>query len=202
MYVPPYFALTNQSDTLAFIQRYNFATLVSAGGGAPMATHLPFISEIRDQKLVLISHMASENLQAALLGTCEMLVIFAEPHAYISPTNYEREQNVPTWNYIAVHCYGKAVILPSDIEKTAVLEKMISFYESAYMKQWQGLSEKYKNSMLAELVAFEIHVERIEAAAKMSQNKTAKERENIIKSLSDSTDSTARDLAEHMKKHQ
>ncbi len=202
MYVPPYFALTDSSQALSFMQRYNFATMVGAGDGTPMATHLPFIAEIRDQQIVLTSHMAAENAQASLLHKGETLVIFAEPHAYISPTLYEREQNVPTWNYLAVHCYGKATLLPTDAQKTAVLEKMIAFYESSYLKQWQALSEKYKTGLLAELVAFEIQIDRIEAAAKMSQNKSAKERENIIKSLSESTDGTARDMAAHMKKHQ
>ncbi len=202
MYIPPYFTLHDSDETLAFMQRYSFATIITAVSGQPSATHLPFIVARRSDAFVLTSHMAAANPQAQLLSSGEVLVIFSEPHAYISPQNYERVNNVPTWNYMAVHCYGRATFLESNAEKIGLLEQMISFYEEAYLKQWKGLSEKYKQGMLKEITAFEIVVTRIEAKAKLSQNKTHGERENIIKSLEAQPDSTARGVAEEMKKRQ
>ena len=111
MYIPKYFAETDEENLLAFMREYNFATLVTAAGDFPTAAHLPFIIEKRDEKIVLSAHMAKANLQWQQFENKEALVIFQEPHAYVSPLLYGEKNNVPTWNYVAVHTYGKARVL-------------------------------------------------------------------------------------------
>lgn len=62
-----------------------------------------------------------------------------EPHAYISPTHYDKKESVPTWDYISVHAYGTAKVITEETAKLIALEQMIQFYEKSYMQQWYDL---------------------------------------------------------------
>jgi transcriptional regulator len=198
MHTPKHFQLTDHQEAVNFMQKYSFATIVTNIDGVPEATHLPFIVEQRDDKLVLVSHFAKANPQSDAVFEEPSLVIFTEPHAYISPSNYEKDLNVPTWNYLAVHAYGKATLIDDKAEVTKLLEKMIGFYEASYLKQWAQLPDDYKFKMMNGITAFEIVVEDIQGKKKLSQNRTEVERENIIKSLSGSTDQNEKDIAGYM----
>ncbi|MEP6612426.1 MAG: FMN-binding negative transcriptional regulator, partial [Mucilaginibacter sp.] len=118
--------------------------------------------------------------------------------AYISPKNYEKEQNVPTWNYLAVHAYGNCVILDSEEEKAALLAETIKYYEADYLKQYESLPGDYKQKMMKGIVAFQIIVDDLQAKKKLSQNRSEKERENIIVSLGKSEDKNAKEIAAYM----
>ncbi|MBK8473954.1 MAG: FMN-binding negative transcriptional regulator [Sphingobacteriales bacterium] len=100
-----------------------------------------------------------------------MLGPVGEPHAYISPQLYESPINVPTWNYIAVHAYGKAQLIADEIAATALLEQTINYYEAQYMVQWNSLPQDYKDRLLKGIVAFEIVVTELQGKQKLSQNK-------------------------------
>ncbi|MES2265789.1 MAG: FMN-binding negative transcriptional regulator [Bacteroidota bacterium] len=200
MYVPKHFQLSDNQEALRFMQKYSFATIVTVLNGLPEATHLPFLVEQRGDQLVLISHFAKANPQVSVVFNETSLVIFTEPHAYISPSSYEKEQNVPTWNYLAVHAYGKAVLIDNTAQVALLLEKMIGFYEAGYRQQWDKLPDNYKQKMMNGITAFEIVVTDLQAKKKLSQNRTKLEQENIIASLSKSTDTTQRDIANYMKK--
>jgi transcriptional regulator len=152
----------------------------------------------RDDKIVLSSHFARANPQAAEIIGKEILVIFTEPHAYISPKHYEKETNVPTWNYIAVHAYGKATILSEDEQTANLLAQMISNYEADYLTQWNNLPDEYKQRMMKGIVAFEVVVDDLQGKQKLSQNRTEVERENIIEALDKSTDTTEAEIAKYM----
>lgn len=199
MYIPPYFVNADRSEALAFIKRFPFGLLISNGVNGPVSTHLPFIFHESDGKLWLTSHLSADNEQASLLENSPVLAVFSEPHAYISPALYDRKENVPTWNYVAVHCRGNARVLKGDDNKVQVLERTISVFEPTYLEQWRGLSAKYKAGLLGELVAFEIEVTELQAGSKLSQNKSRAERERIAAQLSDSTDAAAAELAAYMK---
>src|SRR5690606_19641905 len=109
-------------------------------------------------KLILSSHFAIANEQAKYIEANTSLIIFTEPHAYISPVHYDKQESVPTWDYIAVHAYGKAKIAEDEITKIKALEQMIRFYEKDYLQQWESLSYKFKKGMMRGIVAFEIEV--------------------------------------------
>lgn len=165
----------------------------------PVATHLPFHAEIRGAQLVLTAHMAKANKQWQAITTQENLIIFTEPHAYISPSNYDSVQSVPTWNYLAVHAYGKADIIAGKEAVMSLLEAAIKDYEPEYMKQWNNLPENFKYKMANGIVAFEIVVSTLQGKKKLSQNKTEEERKRIIDSLQQSDDTTASQLGEYMR---
>lgn len=198
MYIPKPFLNTNQDDIVAFIQRFSFATIITNKDGVPIATHLPFIIQKRNEKLFLLAHFAVANPQAEDIANQKVLVIFNEPHAYISPKFYEKEQTVPTWNYLAVHAYGKATLITEDTEKLNLLEQTIVSFEEDYLKQWQGLADDYKLKMLKGIVGFEIEVTDIQAKKKLSQNKTLNERENIINAFRSSNNANENQIAEYM----
>ena len=200
MYIPKNFLITDEQEAISFMQRYSFATVVTVADGTPSATHLPFVVSQRNGKIILTSHFAKANPQATEVINGKPLVIFAEPHAYISPKHYEQENSVPTWNYIAIHAYGTATLIESPQDKTVLLEQTIQFYEPEYLKQWAKMPEDFKFKMMQGIVGFEIIVDDLQAKKKLSQNKTEKERENIIAELSVKSDSTERDLAVYMSK--
>jgi transcriptional regulator len=200
MYVPKINLMADPQEAFSFMQRYNFATIVTVKDGTPNATHLPFVIEHRENRIVLISHFAKANPQANELLACKPLVIFAEPHAYISTKHYEHADNVPTWNYIAVHAYGNATLLESEEEKIQVLEKSIQIFEAEYMQQWNALPNDYKFGLMKGITAFEIVVDELQAKKKISQNRSAIEQERIIAELSISGDNAQRDIATYMKR--
>lgn len=199
MYIPKHFQLEDQQEAIAFMQRYSFATLITANNNHPEATHMPFLIEQREDELILSSHFAKANRQAEDIEKETTLVIFNEPHAYISPANYEKEQNVPTWNYIAIHAYGRAKIITDTDKQLDVLEKMVRFYDEGYMNQWQRLPMDYKLKMIKGIVTFDINVTDLQAKKKLSQNRTETERNNIINTLSNSPHTAEKEIAEYMK---
>lgn len=200
MYIPSYYHETDEPKLLSFMQAHSFAVLVSAQHNNARATHLPFVLEKRDNKIFLVSHLAKANTQWKEFNDNELLVIFQGPHGYVSPANYEKKQNVPTWNYIAVHAYGRASIIDESAAVIDVLEKMILNYESEYYDQWKELPDDYKYNMIKGIVAFEIEVTRLEGKFKLSQNKTRNEQAAIIKGFESSEDSAQQELANEMKK--
>lgn len=144
MYIPLPFQLKNFHEIKAYIHQYPFATLITTANNQPLATHLPFILEQEADQWYLLGHMAKANPQWQFLLQQTPLVIFQGPHAYISPRFYEKEENVPTWNYIAVHVYGQVELLLEEAQAIAVLEKTITTFEKEYQTQWQNLDIKYK----------------------------------------------------------
>src|SRR3954447_14680999 len=111
MYIPKLNLMTDKGEIVDFMQRFSFATIITAKDNYPVGTHLPFVVALRDDHIILSSHFAKANDQWEDIVGNQVLVIFSEPHAYISPRNYEKELNVPTWNYIAVHAYGRATLI-------------------------------------------------------------------------------------------
>lgn len=198
MYTPKHFQLSDHQEAISFMQKYSFATIVTVLNGVPEATHLPFLVEQRGEELVLVSHFAKANPQAGVVFNETSLMIFTEPHAYISPSNYEKEQNVPTWNYLSVHAYGKAALIDDKTQVSQLLEKMIGFYEAAYREQWDKLPDDYKHKMMNGITAFEIVVTHLQGKKKLSQNRTEIERENIITSFSSSADKNEQEIAAYM----
>ncbi len=198
MYIPKDFEQTNKAKSIAFMHAFNFALLVSVKDELPVATHLPFVIEERNDEIILVSHLSKANEQWKTFTDKEMLVVFSEPHAYISPTLYEKQQNVPTWNYVAVHAYGKIKILESDEEKLQVLHKQMQTFEANYIEQFKNLDRKYVDGLLKGIVAFEMLVTKLQSKEKLSQNKTTTERENIKKHLEESDDTTHQTLGKMM----
>lgn len=177
---------------------FNFAILVSVKENRPVATHLPFLIEEREDDLFLLAHLSRANEQWKDFGE-EVLVIFSEPHAYISPSLYQKIENVPTWNYISVHAYGKLSIIEQPEKQYELLEKQMRTYDPGYLKQWAVISEEYKERLRKGIVTFEITVTELQGKEKLNQNKSEADRKNVKKYLEENEDVQKQYLAKKMK---
>ena len=182
------------------MQANAFAIVISAGEGSPFATHIPVLATEAAGGIRLRGHVARANPHWKLLEQGrETLVIFHGPHAYISPSLYGSRESVPTWNYAAVHAYGRARVFEEAEPLTEVLLETIAIFEQAYLDQWRGLNENYRAKMLSSIVGFEIPVERLEAKFKLSQNRPKADQARVIQSLEASSDSAISGVAKLMK---
>lgn len=200
MYIPKQFEIEQEEEKIAFMKQYSFATMVTTKAGLPIATQLPFLVTQSTGRLVLSAHFSLANEQTGHIEENTSLVIFSEPHAYISPAHYDKVESVPTWDYVAVHAYGKAKIVKDENEKIKALENMILFYESGYLEQWNKLSEKFKKGMIRGIVVFDLEVTDLQGQKKISQNKTEMERERIAAHLEKSNVSSEKAIADYIRK--
>jgi len=176
-----------------------FAILVSTTSDGPFATHVPVILRETGDSLVIRGHVAKANPHWRYLQEQpRCLMIFHGAHAYISPSNYNTREVVPTWNYGAVHVYGEARTFSENDELLGMLHELIPLFEAAYAEQWASLSEAYRTRMLGHIVGFEIAVSQIEAKFKLSQNRTRDEQQRIIDSLGQASLSTVAGVANLM----
>ncbi len=182
-----------------FIRRNSFGIMFSKHGDVPLATHTPFIySEEAGGNDLLFGHMSRANPQWEDLESQKVVVVFQGPHAYVSPSWYVEINQVPTWNYIAVHVTGKVKLL--DAEKTReIVSSLLDFYRSdanitGHLKEEPFLSQ------LRKIVGFQIIVERLEGAIKLNQNKSRQSRLNVAEKLLVSENPVTRELGRVMKK--
>ena len=201
MYIPKAFREEDMKKLHKLMQEYSFAALVTQQDGMPVATHLPFLLDSgRGPYGTLMAHMARANAQwKSFNGEQEVLVIFQGPHAYISPSWYEVELSVPTWNYAAVHAYG----IPEIIEDNAILydllKALVQTHEARFEKPWDfQLPDDYLQKMMRGIVGFEIQITRLEGKFKMSQNRTAGEQQQVIAALRGNRDELNNGVAELM----
>lgn len=202
MYIPKINLATDKDEIFAFMKQFSFATIVTAKDNLPIATHLPFLVSTQDDNIVLTSHFAKANEQWTDIENNNALVIFSEPHAYISTKNYDKELNVPTWNYISVHAYGQGRLITELDSVFKILENTIDNFETAYRQQWENFPAEYKLKMSKGIIAFDITVTDLQAKKKLSQNRTDTEKQKIIDTLSKSNDTNEQLIAAYMKKNQ
>ena len=179
MYVPAHFKLKDINEITAFIDKHRFAQLISNNASGPFATHIPIhIEKLDGGGFTLSGHIARANPHAKLLehgriSKVEHLLVFSGPHAYISPRWYTSGNQVPTWNYAAVHVYGTAELV-DDEGLLSILKATVDREESLRELPWtmSELPKGHSENLLKAIVGFIIHVTRVEGKLKMSQNKS------------------------------
>jgi transcriptional regulator len=185
MYIPAVFAEAELSKLHDFIEQNSFGVLVSQVEGLPFATHLPFLLDrTAGPHGTLIGHLARANPQWRAAAGQTALAIFSGPHAYISPTWYEAEQVVPTWNYTAVHAYGRVETIEDKGALLDIVREMVRVHEQAMPRPWSfDPSTTYAERMLAQIVGFRIEVEKIEGKWKLNQNQPIERRRKVVRAL-------------------
>ena len=200
MYVPRHNQIEDRGAQLAYMRAYSFAVLTTSGPAGLMATHLPFVIEEETGRITLLAHMARANPQwRDFAEGPEALVIFMQPHAYVSPRLYDSRQNVPTWNYVAVHAYGRPALIEERGAKLELQRKLISQHDAGYLAQLAELPADYLDARLAAIASFSLVVTRIDARFKLSQDKNPAERERIARELEANGDSAAAATARLMR---
>jgi len=201
MYSPPYNHVEDRRELVDFMRANSFAVLVTATGGAPMASHLPVTISDSKAGLVIHSHMAKPNPQWQEFFDDEVLVVFTGPHAYVSPRWYEAKERVPTWNYTAVHAYGKVRVVTEAADKHAAQRQLVEALDPEWLPQFDALRTAYVSQMLDGIVTFEVAVTRLETRWKLSQNRGRREQELIAVELDKSDDPSLRALAALTRRH-
>ena len=202
MYVPRHFSIEDHARMVDFMRCNSFALLTTCTDTGPFVSHLPLLHVEGGAQGKLIGHMARANPQWRHFASGkEALVVFWGPHAYISPAWYDTPNQVPTWNYTAVHAYGVPKVLSDPKVKHESQRRLVAALDPQWLPQFDALRPEYVERMLEGIVNFQIAVTRLETRWKLSQNRSRREQELIAEQLERSGDSVERALAALTRKH-
>lgn len=177
MYIPKHFEVSDQEEVFKFIEGNSFGQLISNVNGKLFSTHIPFL--LSEDKSSIMGHLAKPNPQHVDLDNQEVLITLQGAHGYISPSWYENS-GVPTWNYQAVHIYERCVVFTDADKLKEVVDALSNKYEASFPKPW---IPNYNSSKLSGIVGVKITISEMQCKFKLSQNRSAKDRHQVIKNL-------------------
>ncbi len=200
MYVPAAFAETDPGKLHDFIEAHSFGLLVSVQDGVPFATHLPLLLERGvGPHGRLAGHVARANPQWRGLDGQQVLAVFSGPHTYVSPSWYESDDVVPTWNYVAVNAYGTCRLVEDPEALADLLAATVATYERSLPRPWTiDTGSDYFQKQVRAVVGFRIEIQRLEGKWKLNQNHPQERRERVLRVLGQSGDPEARAIARLM----
>jgi transcriptional regulator len=185
MYIPRRYEEKDKETIFRFIRENSFGILVSVKDGLPVGTHIPLLlGKDADDRDMLTGHISKGNEQKySLANGSKVLVIFAGPHAYVSPRWYT-QMNVPTWDYISVHVYGEVRFMEGQELKDA-LSRLTDNYEQHLPQpvRIDEIPEKSFEENFRGIIGFGIRITEIQAAYKLSQNRDKESYHNVIAHL-------------------
>ncbi len=198
MYIPKYFREQERQEILTFLRCNNFPAIVSFDGERPLATHTPVeVVENENGEITIYAHISRANPQWKTFDNQEILLIFQGAHTYISPRWYNHV-NVPTWNYMMVHVYGKVRPVQGD-ELYALLSRLVHNHEVNTSYSLEGLPQDFVQKEIRGVVGFALDVTRIDAGYKLSQNRNDEDHENIVQELDKRGDADSMKVASAMR---
>lgn len=214
MYIPAHFAAGDLDDVAEFVERAGAADLVTFDGTRPIATLLPVIWERPPAGENgaqgrghgrLLGHLALNNPQWKTAAVdVPALAIVHGPQAYISPSWYESKKEhgrvVPTWNYTTVHFTGRVTFHQDSDWLRDMVTRLTERYEAGRADRWHvaDAPEKFIDGQLRAIVGMELQIEQIEAKDKLSQNRPAQDRTNVIAALKAEPDPGAHEISDLM----
>ena len=198
MYIPKLYREEDREKILEFLKQNNFPALVTYDGEKPTATHLPVeVLENENGSLTILGHMSRANPQWRSFGEQEVLLIFQGAHTYISPRWYDHV-NVPTWNYMMVHVYGKVRLVEGE-ELYTLLSRLVKNHEEPTAYSLEALPQDFVQKEMNGVVGFAVDVMRVDAGYKLSQNRNDGDHENIIRELEGRGDENSAAVAKSMR---
>lgn len=199
MYTPKLYREEDREKLIEFLKQNNFPALVSQDGEKLVATHLPVeIIEGEGDSLTILGHMSRANPQWKSFGEQEVLLIFQGAHTYISPRWYNHV-NVPTWNYMMVHVYGRVRVVEGR-ELHSLLSQLVGKHEAGTSYRLENLPEEFVEKEMKGVFGFALDVTRIDGGYKLSQNRNDEDHANIIHELQQRGDENSQMVAQEMKK--
>jgi transcriptional regulator len=186
MYVPEHFAMSGDA-VQELLVRHGAGDLVTATSQGLLVTLLPFVydSTVGEQG-ALLGHVARNNEQWRQAPVGEALVILRGPDAYVTPTWYrsksEHGRVVPTWNYVTAHVYGELVV-HDDVEWVGdLVHRLTDKHEAGQPHPWAvaDAPPAFVAGQLRAVVGVELRISRIEAKAKLSQNRSAADIDGVV----------------------
>jgi transcriptional regulator len=198
MYTPKAFEVADLPMLHAAMKQSELATLVTITTNGLVATHLPLLlDETNGAYGTLTGHVSRANVQWRETDpTAEALIIFLGLDSYVSPNWYPAKQEtgrvVPTWNYAAIHAYGRITF----IEDPEWLRKMVS--DLTRKHEVTDAPAVYIDSQLKAIVGFEFQILRLEGKQKFNQNRSVEDRLGVIEGLRELEDERKTKVAELM----
>lgn len=207
MFTPSSYKETDFSQLHQQIEQTRLAVLVTQGEQGLQASHLPLLLDrSQGSNGTLYGHFARANRQwQELQNGAEALVVFAGPDAYVSagyyPSKDEDPRTVPTWNYVAVHAWGKAEVYHDAERLLDIVRRLSDQHEQTQARPWSvdEAPADYMAGMLKAIVGFALPIERLQGTRKLSQNRSAIDIEGVRTSLANSTDPLDNQLAAEMR---
>ena len=185
MHPNPAFRQVPAEDSLAFAKARGFGTLSINGEAGPLMAHVPFLVTETDGLCALI-HLARSNAIARADLPAPAVIAVMGPESYISPDWYGAEDQVPTWNYVAVHLRGRLEPLPITTLRP-MADDLSALFEARLLpkKPWTSakMSQGVMERMMRMILPFRLVIEAVEGTWKLGQNKTAAQRAGAVAGL-------------------
>ncbi len=178
----PAYAIDDEAVVRRLIRENPWATIVSQGEQAPVASHYPVLLDEQSQGLTVLTHVGRPDEETHRFGTGEVLLIIAGPHGYISPSWYAPGATpVPTWNFAVAHCYGVPEILDPE-ENLKVLTRLVDHFESRVEKPLA--LEQERGAQIAQgTVGLRLPIGRFTCKIKMNQEEDPVSRAQVLSAL-------------------
>jgi transcriptional regulator len=199
VYTPAVFVESDPDQLHDFIRCHSFAVLTSQGESGLIASHLPLLLDAEaGPHGRLLGHMARANPQWRYVRG-EVMAVFSGPHAYVSPSWYEEEGTVPTWNYVAVHAYGTFHVVQEREPLLEILRRSVQTYEGLRPEPWTfDESAPHVETLLGAIVGFCVEISRLEGKWKLSQNQPEERRQRVLRALASQPDADSKAIAAMM----
>ncbi len=206
MYTPKDFRIEDLPTLHADMQRNTLATLVTLTTTGLVATHLPILLDPdRGPFGTILGHVSRANLpwQQSDPAT-EALLIFTGPDTYVTPNWYPAKQEthrvVPTWNYAAIHAYGKLTFFDDPERLRTIVTRLTDLHEAAFPTPWKvtDAPANFIDGQLKAIVGFELPIVRIEGKRKFNQNRSAADQAGVIQGLRSLNDPQKTEVAAFM----
>ncbi|MEO0679066.1 MAG: FMN-binding negative transcriptional regulator [Pseudomonadota bacterium] len=202
MHPNPAFRKAEDDQNLDFARTRGFGVLSVSGAQGPLAAHVPFVLSADGSRL--ITHLVRSNPVARALrdGALPALVAVSGPDGYVSPDWYGAADQVPTWNYVAVHLRGLLRLEPEETLRDVLTEISEAFEPRLAPKRpWTmdkmtpGTAEK----MMRAIIPASMAIETVEGTWKLNQNKDAAARESAAEAMEGSVGAELSALAAMMR---
>ena len=190
MYMPPYFQEDRVPELHAAIRTIAFGTLVSAGADGMIASHVPMLVDPDPAPYgTLVGHIARANPHGQVKSDHDALAMFVGPNAYVTPSWYATKREtgkvVPTWNYVAIHAYGRLRFFDDAERLLGIVTRLTDTHEAPRAVPWavSDAPADYVRGMLRAIVGFELPIVRLEGKWKLSQNRNEVDRAGVVEGL-------------------
>ena len=183
MYVPTHFDEPRTEVLHDLIKQHPFGMLVTHGANGLDANHIPFeLDASQGKQGLLTAHVARANpVWQDVANGDEVMVVFRAADAYVSPNWYpskhEQHKQVPTWNYMVVHAYGRITIRDDERFVRGMVARLTRTHEASEPTPWKMTDspKEFIDTMLKAIVGLEVDVTRLVGKLKLSQNKEVRD---------------------------
>jgi transcriptional regulator len=203
MYVPHHFAVDDADALIARLARRWAGVLVTVDAdGTPVGTHMPILWDA--EKKIVTGHIARANPQWKQ-GDGRGLIVLSGAEAYVTPSWYpskrENGKTVPTWNYEAVHLSGRVEWFDDAARLEVVVRDLSGLHENGRAEPWtiEDAPRAYIDALMRGIVGVTLHVDRVEAKRKLSQNKSEADFNGVTGGMAASAEPLAREVAALMR---